>query len=722
MKNRSGFEIVRDNITNIFPLDDDYVFLAGAGISMNAPSSLPSAREMVRIMLQVCVPQEDFLAISNLEGLRYELIVEAVEKYVDKDLKFLDYLDLATTPNLLHLFLAQAIDRGHHAITTNFDYLIEHALLKIVPTENYSDIHAVITREDFLKYQEPKAHAEAGRRLLFKIHGSKHDAITGAEMRDSLLTTISALGRNKEGGTSFAIESFKKHAIIDMLQNSCLVVLGYSGNDDFDIGPALKEFSGMKRVVWIDHDLAAGTDVECFRVTEEADGSDGSHPSRVDALLAEMQRRSRVDVYKIRGNASAFIETELWPWFFPGEAVPAIEEASEPLPPFSTFVDEVLGNVPLLQKHALAGWLYWKLGCYDLYHDLNERGLQLAIEACDIAMESEFIENLGSYYFLKSDFEQAREYFEQAIESANRLDEFSRMAVFQNNLGEISRIKGQLDEAIECYQDAIDEAGRVCDLKTKATALNNIGWIHHARGNPNAETFFKMALEIDENLGDLASKALHVSNIGVLQHDQKEYEEALKNFKEALNIADQLGEVADKVIFLNNIVSIYKEIGDLKAAIATCFKILEITDQAGLLENKAVATNNLAGFYHDAKLYDEARNYYESALDIARRLGNKHQEALFLQNIGNLCQDQGNKDDAMSFYEDALKIATDAGDRQTSVNCINNIARIYKNNGQLDDALTYLAQALEIAVNINDLRLKDTIQHSIDEIEKQRFA
>lgn len=723
MKDQSGLDITKSKIDSIFPRDDDYVFLAGAGISIDAPSSLPSAREMVKSLLQACIPPEDLLAISNLEGLRYELIVEAVENNADKDLKFLDYLDLAKNPNLLHMFLAQTIDRGHHVITTNFDYLIEQALLKIVPPENYGNIHVIITRDDFLKYQEPKAHAEAGRRLLFKIHGSKYDAITGADTRESLITTISALGKNKEGGTSFAIEPFKKHAIINMLQNSCLVILGYSGNDDFDIGPALKELSGMKRVIWIDHDPDAGGTPECLRVTGPEDGNNTANLSRVDKLLGKIYYRSRIDVYKIRINTSSFIETTLWPLFFPNNMIPSIEEAEEPLPPFSAYAGEVLADVPLLKKYALAGWLYWKMGQYDLYLNLSERGLQLAKDVSDVEMESEFIENLGGYYFITSDFEKARECFEQAIESANRLDEFNRMAVFQNNLGEIMRIKGELDEAIACYQDAIDEATRVGDLKTKASALNNIGWIHHARGkSTSAETFFKMALEIDENLGDLASKALHLSNIGVLQYSRKKYEDALKSFKEALNIADQLGEVADKIIFLNNIVSIYKEIGDLKAAISTCFDVLEMADQAGLLESRAVAANNLAGFYHDGQLYDEARNYYESALDIARRIENKPQEALVLNNIGKLYQDQGNQDDALSYYEDALKIATSVDDLRMKAICINNIGILYKINNNLDEALNYFTEALEIAVNINDLRLKDMIQENIDEIGQKRYT
>ena len=719
-KSKSVLEAVKGQISDLFSLDDDYTFLAGAGVSMDPPSSIPSARAMVKDLFQCCIVPEEIATISSLDLLRYEMVVEAVEKYVDKDLKFLDYLDSATEPNMLHYFLARAIDRGYHVITTNFDYLVEHALLNIIPRERYGDIHAVIMREDFLKYQEPKAYAKAGKKLLFKIHGSKRNILTGATTRESLITTISALGKNKEGTTTFAIEPYKKPAVNSLMQDSCLVVLGYSGSDDFDIGPALKEISGIKRLIWIEHSSAMGNAVEIFRVRESRDQKSLQAQPRVDKLLGEIRNTTCKNVFKIRAGTTYLFGRVLWPLLFPAVPVPDSSESKSPAPNFLAFIEKSYGSVPLLKKHALTGWLYWKLGEQDAFLRCSENAMALAKDEGNIEMESEFLENLGGYYFSKSNIAKAMEYFNKAIQSANQLDEFKRMAVFQNNLGEVFRAKGEFDEALACYQDAIDEAAASGDLQTKAAALNNIGWIHHARGkSTNAETFFKMALEIDEKLGDLPSKAVHLCNIAALQFNRGEYETALKGFKEALKIADQLGEILDKITFLNNIGLIYKNIGDYKTSLASHLEALQIADQAGYLEGKAISMNNVAGFYHDAKLYDEARNYYEGALEIAKLLENKSRESLYLNNLGKLLRDQGNIEDAIFYYETALKTAGEIKDPAMQATCLNNLGSIYLDGNKLDIALTYFNQALEIVEGLTNAQLKETIVGNIDAIKKK---
>ena len=229
-----------------------YTFLVGAGISMDPPSCVPSAKMFVRDLFKYYAPEEEIEKLLSLESLRYELLVEKVQNLFDKELKFLDYLDRVKEPNAIHIFLASMIMRYNYVITTNFDYLIEMALKKKLDAfpvfHNYhKKVMIIITKEDYKKkvsFQFP----------LIKIHGSKRDAITGRLTKESLVTTISALGREREKGKTFAIELYKKRLIDEVMNSRDLVIMGYSGSDDFDISPMLKELSTMKRIIWIEHD------------------------------------------------------------------------------------------------------------------------------------------------------------------------------------------------------------------------------------------------------------------------------------------------------------------------------------------------------------------------------------------------------------------------------------------------------------------------------------
>jgi NAD-dependent SIR2 family protein deacetylase len=103
------FAEFRGEILELFPSDEQYVFLVGAGISMGFPSSLPSAREIVKSLFKLFSPEEELEKLLSLPQLRYELIVEKIQKYFDKDLKFLDFFDIIDTPNFIHYFLAKII-------------------------------------------------------------------------------------------------------------------------------------------------------------------------------------------------------------------------------------------------------------------------------------------------------------------------------------------------------------------------------------------------------------------------------------------------------------------------------------------------------------------------------------------------------------------------------------------------------------------------------------
>nr|MDO8115519.1 hypothetical protein [Candidatus Sigynarchaeota archaeon] len=92
-------DVFNGKVTDILSKYDELCFLVGAGISMDPPSALPSAREMVKALVNACTPVDDADRILSIETLRYELLVEGIEKIIDKDLKFLDYMDLVKDPN-----------------------------------------------------------------------------------------------------------------------------------------------------------------------------------------------------------------------------------------------------------------------------------------------------------------------------------------------------------------------------------------------------------------------------------------------------------------------------------------------------------------------------------------------------------------------------------------------------------------------------------------------
>ena len=181
-----------------------YTFLVGAGISLDPPSSLPSASEIVRNVLKEILKDVPDRLVKNLlsnKSVRYEMIIEELIKF-DPDLKFLDYLELVTQPNLLHYFIAHCLLHEYYAATTNFDYLIEHAMYNLLPKEKYEMVVTIADKNYYETFYDAYDGKQKDAYPLLKLHGAKKlfyrnlDRIECIDIRESLNTTMSSFNRS----------------------------------------------------------------------------------------------------------------------------------------------------------------------------------------------------------------------------------------------------------------------------------------------------------------------------------------------------------------------------------------------------------------------------------------------------------------------------------------------------------------------------------------------
>ncbi|GAH19109.1 unnamed protein product [marine sediment metagenome] len=63
------------------------------------------------------------------------MLIDQIRRYFDKKLTFMSFFDLVREPNVIHLFLANAIIENHYVVTTNFDHLIEYGLMRLLSQE-----------------------------------------------------------------------------------------------------------------------------------------------------------------------------------------------------------------------------------------------------------------------------------------------------------------------------------------------------------------------------------------------------------------------------------------------------------------------------------------------------------------------------------------------------------------------------------------------------------
>lgn len=215
----------------------DATFFVGAGVSAPPPSSLPLAAGLVAALIAPVLqplklsPAFARAVVKALVRLRPEVITDVLLEHLGLDALRPLTRALHGQPNAWHGFLAAALGAGCCVITTNFDTLIERAA-DATGARHQTVVGTAIQG------------AVGTTSILFKIHGSLGGGNNG-ETLSSVALTVRQVGQ----GLSVP----QTHLLGALIEERPLIVLGYSGRDDFDILPALVNTRRTAPGLWVVH-------------------------------------------------------------------------------------------------------------------------------------------------------------------------------------------------------------------------------------------------------------------------------------------------------------------------------------------------------------------------------------------------------------------------------------------------------------------------------------
>ena len=234
-------------------LSKPFCVLAGAGISYPEPAGLPSAKQIMSLLISTLPLSEDIErstlmssfspdwqeGLDCFDYLRFEQVVEALQQSTSRAIEVLRALFADAAPNLYHYQLAQLAGKGNIVLTTNFDTLLEKACAQL--HIGYSVLVKESDYEDYLhkpgNYRNP----------IFKLHGTLSIGNKSEFTEGPLAIMESVL-------TESIVSPSKWEVVRQILAARDLMVVGYSGSDDFDVMPAIRFAPGERRLLWVLHD------------------------------------------------------------------------------------------------------------------------------------------------------------------------------------------------------------------------------------------------------------------------------------------------------------------------------------------------------------------------------------------------------------------------------------------------------------------------------------
>lgn len=221
----------------------DLNLFVGAGISKNSPSNMPLAQEFrTYVFKKLCTCEELTKAydeyVNKLGSIPFESFIKIV---VDESDFFNSFLRMFESgdPNKAHVLIARLIKKGylHRVLTTNFDMMLEQAL--ILGGVRPSDVDVYYTEAHF-DDQDLKS---TKRPVICKIHGS-------VNAPDSIRVTLDLIAREilQQSRTNILNYFFKE-------SGKDLLILGYSCSDEFDINPFLANLKSKTKIFVVKHSI-----------------------------------------------------------------------------------------------------------------------------------------------------------------------------------------------------------------------------------------------------------------------------------------------------------------------------------------------------------------------------------------------------------------------------------------------------------------------------------
>jgi len=697
-------------IKDLFGKEEKLTFLIGAGCSVGSPSTVPDGNTIKKELINYFCAESEIENILKIEDLKLEQLISIIYSNLDEDLKIVDYFGLFNKPNLQHFFLADCLQKGHFIMTTNFDFLIENALIKLnIPL---NEILPVITEEDFENYSNPTELFKRRFKAIYKIHGSAKNIITGEETRSPFIKTIKTLGLNKLGKSIYQIEPFKQILLDNICEGRSLIIMGYSGINDFDIIPTIKAIKNLKQLIWINHSEAIQSGNEI--IYEIISGKSQSLPKINKDLIAIAEKLHEISrfkkknkIYLINANLANIVE----------ELIQVKVKLSSEILSLSIkdWFKENIKSPSVFEKILIASRIYYDFG---LFNDAM-RCSEIMIRLTTLA-DVESWKLMAEEAIYKSFIYQRRrpETLNQRIKgdkTKNQREVLIMKSKYLNLMANIYHSKENYSDAMEKFEEILTIHEKLGNLKEVATSLNNIANIYYTINNYNeALKNYNRALKIYKALEDLSNKATSYINIGECFFAQDDYPKAIKSYLSALKINREQGFLKGKVASLNRLGEIMRIQENYSKALKLTKNAIKVNDQLRDFTGKATSIKLMASIKNDQGYYQEAIKFYNRALKIYEKLGDLSMKAECFIDIGDIYRIQGKLSEALELYMRALKINEKGNNLRVRANCLKNIALINHDQGKYPEALKYYRESLLIYKNyeltekseINDIKKK----------------
>lgn len=244
-------------------------------------------------------------------------------------------------------------------------------------------------------------------------------------------------------------------------------------------------------------------------------------------------------------------------------------------------IDSLITVIETTENDSVKLRLTNQVSFYFIFNDI-EKAASLLNNGIKEAQQKEFYFGVneltntkGIYFDVKGIKDSARFYFEKGLEMSRNLKIKSIEQMSLNNLGMYNWNNGNFQEALDYFYQALEMNATHSpqNIQGESVYLNNIGLIYQElKQYEKALEIHQKALKIREEINLESEQAISQANIGVCYKNLFRFKEAISAYEKAIALAKSANSMRHYYSFHGNLANVYQEIEEYENAI-TNYKI-----------------------------------------------------------------------------------------------------------------------------------------------------
>jgi predicted ATPase len=269
--------------------------------------------------------------------------------------------------------------------------------------------------------------------------------------------------------------------------------------------------------------------------------------------------------------------------------------------------------------------------------------------------------------------------------------------------GTLAHNQGDYAAARSFYEESLVLSRALGDEATVAGTLNDLGWVAWRQGDyAAARALSEEALGLHRRLGDRRGTAHALNNLGWVAHHEGDYTRAAAFHRESLGLREQSGDTRGIGFALTNLGWATHDLGDVEGAAQLLDRACGLLREVGERQLLAFAVTVRAMVRRDAGEPRAALAALDESSRTFRQIGDRWGVAFALNAAALAWHALGEHDRAGRSAAEALALAREIGDRWGTAQGCAAHAVIAAAAGCPDESLSWWREALTLWAQLGD--------------------